>query len=136
MVSPPAGYERYNAMRADPDLCFLERVGMPDVTALTAELGGRAEGTVEMTDRSVQALWPRLLLLLLDTLVLLLLVLTVLLHLVLPENSHSLLVFSTFTRSSFSSVFKAKEVKDPGESQAGLIESKDGCKVSTQSKNH
>ncbi|KAF3856775.1 hypothetical protein F7725_017498 [Dissostichus mawsoni] len=24
------GYERYNAMRADPDLCFLERVGMPD----------------------------------------------------------------------------------------------------------
>uniref|UniRef100_A0AAQ5Z851 DNA helicase n=1 Tax=Amphiprion ocellaris TaxID=80972 RepID=A0AAQ5Z851_AMPOC len=34
------GYERYNAMRADPDLCFLERVGMPDVTALTAEQGG------------------------------------------------------------------------------------------------
>uniref|UniRef100_A0A7N8WP10 Chromodomain helicase DNA binding protein 6 n=1 Tax=Mastacembelus armatus TaxID=205130 RepID=A0A7N8WP10_9TELE len=29
------GYERYNAMRADPDLCFLERVGMPDVTALS-----------------------------------------------------------------------------------------------------
>uniref|UniRef100_A0A7N6BYK1 DNA helicase n=1 Tax=Anabas testudineus TaxID=64144 RepID=A0A7N6BYK1_ANATE len=34
------GYERYNAMRADPDLCFLERVGMPDVTALSAEQGG------------------------------------------------------------------------------------------------
>ncbi|XP_026860783.2 chromodomain-helicase-DNA-binding protein 6 isoform X1 [Electrophorus electricus] len=34
------GYERYNAMRADPQLCFLERVGMPDVTALTAEQGG------------------------------------------------------------------------------------------------
>ncbi|KAJ8400857.1 hypothetical protein AAFF_G00392110 [Aldrovandia affinis] len=33
------GYERYNAMRADPDLCFLERVGMPDVTALSAEQG-------------------------------------------------------------------------------------------------
>ncbi|XP_051986264.1 chromodomain-helicase-DNA-binding protein 6-like [Xyrauchen texanus] len=34
------GYERYNAMRADPELCFLERVGMPDVTALTVEQGG------------------------------------------------------------------------------------------------
>uniref|UniRef100_A0A669CP70 Chromodomain helicase DNA binding protein 6 n=1 Tax=Oreochromis niloticus TaxID=8128 RepID=A0A669CP70_ORENI len=34
------GYERYNAMRADPDLCFLERVGMPDVTALSSEQGG------------------------------------------------------------------------------------------------
>uniref|UniRef100_A0A673LAN5 Chromodomain-helicase-DNA-binding protein 6-like n=1 Tax=Sinocyclocheilus rhinocerous TaxID=307959 RepID=A0A673LAN5_9TELE len=31
------GYERYNAMRADPALCFLERVGMPDVTALTVD---------------------------------------------------------------------------------------------------
>lgn len=45
------GYERYNAMRADPDLCFLERVGMPDVTALSAELGVRAEVVAEMTDR-------------------------------------------------------------------------------------
>ncbi|XP_073323863.1 chromodomain-helicase-DNA-binding protein 6 [Pagrus major] len=43
------GYERYNAMRADPDLCFLERVGMPDVTALTAEQGG-VEGVPDMTD--------------------------------------------------------------------------------------
>uniref|UniRef100_A0AAX7USP5 DNA helicase n=1 Tax=Astatotilapia calliptera TaxID=8154 RepID=A0AAX7USP5_ASTCA len=34
------GYERYNAMRADPDLCFLERVGMPDVTALSSEQAG------------------------------------------------------------------------------------------------
>ncbi|XP_072541048.1 chromodomain-helicase-DNA-binding protein 6 isoform X2 [Salminus brasiliensis] len=34
------GYERYNAMRADPQLCFLERVGMPDATALTAEQAG------------------------------------------------------------------------------------------------
>nr|XP_043879334.1 chromodomain-helicase-DNA-binding protein 6 isoform X2 [Solea senegalensis] len=34
------GYERYNAMRADPELCFLERVGMPDVTALSAEQEG------------------------------------------------------------------------------------------------
>uniref|UniRef100_A0A8C2Q452 Chromodomain helicase DNA binding protein 6 n=1 Tax=Cyprinus carpio TaxID=7962 RepID=A0A8C2Q452_CYPCA len=34
------GYERYNAMRADPALCFLERVGMPDVTALTVEQSG------------------------------------------------------------------------------------------------
>uniref|UniRef100_H3DJD5 Chromodomain helicase DNA binding protein 6 n=1 Tax=Tetraodon nigroviridis TaxID=99883 RepID=H3DJD5_TETNG len=31
------GYERYNAMRADPDLCFLEKVGRPDVTALSAD---------------------------------------------------------------------------------------------------
>ncbi|XP_013870801.1 chromodomain-helicase-DNA-binding protein 6 isoform X2 [Austrofundulus limnaeus] len=43
------GYERYNAMRADPDLCFLERVGMPDVTALTAEQGG-GEAASEPTD--------------------------------------------------------------------------------------
>ncbi|XP_024124936.1 chromodomain-helicase-DNA-binding protein 6 isoform X4 [Oryzias melastigma] len=43
------GYERYHAMRADPDLCFLERVGMPDVTALSAEQGG-GEGSSEVTD--------------------------------------------------------------------------------------
>ncbi|KAM4613254.1 chromodomain-helicase-DNA-binding protein 6 isoform 2-T3 [Polymixia lowei] len=43
------GYERYNAMRADPDLCFLERVGMPDVTALSAEQGG-GEGVPDITD--------------------------------------------------------------------------------------
>ncbi|XP_028263102.1 chromodomain-helicase-DNA-binding protein 6 isoform X2 [Parambassis ranga] len=43
------GYERYNAMRADTDLCFLERVGMPDVTALSAEQGG-GEGASEVTD--------------------------------------------------------------------------------------
>uniref|UniRef100_A0A8D3DEF9 Chromodomain helicase DNA binding protein 6 n=1 Tax=Scophthalmus maximus TaxID=52904 RepID=A0A8D3DEF9_SCOMX len=41
------GYERYNAMRADPELCFLERVGMPDVTALSAEQGG-GEGDVTL----------------------------------------------------------------------------------------
>lgn len=39
-------------MRADPDLCFLERVGMPDVTALSAEQGG-GEGSSEVTDRCV-----------------------------------------------------------------------------------
>lgn len=44
------GYERYNAMRADSDLCFLERVGMPDVTALSAEQGG-GEGASDMADR-------------------------------------------------------------------------------------
>uniref|UniRef100_A0A4W6DNM0 Chromodomain helicase DNA binding protein 6 n=1 Tax=Lates calcarifer TaxID=8187 RepID=A0A4W6DNM0_LATCA len=44
------GYERYNAMRADPELCFLERVGMPDVTALSAEQGG-GEGASDMADR-------------------------------------------------------------------------------------
>ncbi len=37
-------------MRADPDLCFLERVGMPDVTALSAEQGG-GEGVPDMADR-------------------------------------------------------------------------------------
>uniref|UniRef100_A0A3B4AM20 Uncharacterized protein n=1 Tax=Periophthalmus magnuspinnatus TaxID=409849 RepID=A0A3B4AM20_9GOBI len=44
------GYERYNAMRADPELCFLERVGMPDVTALSAEQGG-VEASGDATDR-------------------------------------------------------------------------------------
>lgn len=48
-----SGYERYNAMRADPDLCFLERVGMPDETALSAEQGG-GEGPSEVTDRYVR----------------------------------------------------------------------------------
>ncbi|KAM7006205.1 LOW QUALITY PROTEIN: chromodomain-helicase-DNA-binding protein 6 [Tautogolabrus adspersus] len=43
------GYERYNAMRADADLCFLERVGMPDVTALSAEQGG-GEGATDLAD--------------------------------------------------------------------------------------
>uniref|UniRef100_A0AAQ5YT22 DNA helicase n=1 Tax=Amphiprion ocellaris TaxID=80972 RepID=A0AAQ5YT22_AMPOC len=54
------GYERYNAMRADPDLCFLERVGMPDVTALTAEQGG-GEVASDMADRystDARPLWP------------------------------------------------------------------------------
>ncbi|XP_066558180.1 chromodomain-helicase-DNA-binding protein 6-like isoform X1 [Amia ocellicauda] len=48
------GYERYNAMRADPELCFLERVGMPDVTALTAEqgCGVGSECVADLTDRS------------------------------------------------------------------------------------
>ena len=49
-LCPWTGYERYNAMRADPDLCFLERVGMPDVTALSAEQGG-GEGAPDMADR-------------------------------------------------------------------------------------
>ncbi|KAM6927303.1 LOW QUALITY PROTEIN: chromodomain-helicase-DNA-binding protein 6 [Xenentodon cancila] len=48
------GYERYNAMRADPDLCFLERVGMPDVTALSAEQAG-GEGNSDVTDSVVKA---------------------------------------------------------------------------------
>lgn len=33
-------------MRADPDLCFLERVGRPDVTALSADQGGGGGGVV------------------------------------------------------------------------------------------
>uniref|UniRef100_A0A6Q2ZQK5 DNA helicase n=1 Tax=Esox lucius TaxID=8010 RepID=A0A6Q2ZQK5_ESOLU len=66
------GYERYNAMRADPDLCFLERVGMPDVTALSAEQGGGERdgrnirsGQInslrfgqEATELQVRPLWP------------------------------------------------------------------------------
>ncbi|KAM9859273.1 chromodomain-helicase-DNA-binding protein 6 [Aulostomus maculatus] len=43
------GYERYSAMRADADLCFLERVGMPDVTALSAEQAG-GEVASDITD--------------------------------------------------------------------------------------
>ncbi|XP_028649461.1 chromodomain-helicase-DNA-binding protein 8 [Erpetoichthys calabaricus] len=31
------GYEKYNTMRADPALCFLERVGRPDEKAIVAE---------------------------------------------------------------------------------------------------
>ncbi|XP_075701736.1 chromodomain-helicase-DNA-binding protein 6 isoform X2 [Rhinoderma darwinii] len=31
------GYERYCAMRADPALCFLEKVGMPDKNSLSAD---------------------------------------------------------------------------------------------------
>ncbi|GLD61808.1 chromodomain-helicase-DNA-binding protein 7, partial [Lates japonicus] len=33
-------YEKYNSMRADPALCFLERVGMPDAKAIAAEQRG------------------------------------------------------------------------------------------------
>ncbi|XP_028302100.1 chromodomain-helicase-DNA-binding protein 6 isoform X2 [Gouania willdenowi] len=43
------GYERYNAMRADPELCFLERVGIPDVNALTVEQTG-GEATTDITE--------------------------------------------------------------------------------------
>lgn len=32
-----AGYEKYNTIRADPALCFLERVGRPDEKAIAAE---------------------------------------------------------------------------------------------------
>ncbi|KAM4704795.1 chromodomain-helicase-DNA-binding protein 7 isoform 2-T2 [Rhinophrynus dorsalis] len=34
------GYEKYNSIRADPALCFLERVGMPDAKAIAAEQRG------------------------------------------------------------------------------------------------
>uniref|UniRef100_A0A8B9TH82 Chromodomain helicase DNA binding protein 7 n=1 Tax=Anas platyrhynchos TaxID=8839 RepID=A0A8B9TH82_ANAPL len=34
------GYEKYNSMRADSALCFLERVGMPDAKAIAAEQRG------------------------------------------------------------------------------------------------
>lgn len=35
-----SGYEKYNSMRADSALCFLERVGMPDAKAIAAEQRG------------------------------------------------------------------------------------------------
>lgn len=35
-----AGYEKYNTIRADPNLCFLERVGRPDEKAIAAEQRG------------------------------------------------------------------------------------------------
>lgn len=31
------GYEKYNTMRADPALCFLEKAGRPDDKAIAAE---------------------------------------------------------------------------------------------------
>ncbi|KAE8598858.1 hypothetical protein XENTR_v10016966 [Xenopus tropicalis] len=34
------GYEKYNSIRADPALCFLERAGMPDAKAIAAEQRG------------------------------------------------------------------------------------------------
>ncbi|KAJ8387669.1 hypothetical protein AAFF_G00152190 [Aldrovandia affinis] len=34
------GYEKYSSMRADPALCFLEKVGAPDPKAVAAEQGG------------------------------------------------------------------------------------------------
>lgn len=36
-MATPIGYEKYNTIRADPALCFLERVGKPDEKAVAAE---------------------------------------------------------------------------------------------------
>lgn len=36
-MATPLGYEKYNTIRADPALCFLERVGKPDEKAVAAE---------------------------------------------------------------------------------------------------
>uniref|UniRef100_A0A8C0WB32 DNA helicase n=1 Tax=Castor canadensis TaxID=51338 RepID=A0A8C0WB32_CASCN len=47
------GYEKYNSMRADPTLCFLERVGMPDAKAIAAEQRGTdmlADGEFDRED--------------------------------------------------------------------------------------
>ncbi|NWI09612.1 CHD6 protein, partial [Crypturellus soui] len=44
------GYERYNAMRADPALCFLEKVGMPDEKLLSAEQGA-SDGAHDAAER-------------------------------------------------------------------------------------
>uniref|UniRef100_A0A8C4V017 Chromodomain helicase DNA binding protein 6 n=1 Tax=Falco tinnunculus TaxID=100819 RepID=A0A8C4V017_FALTI len=46
------GYERYNAMRADPALCFLEKVGMPDEKLLSAEQGV-SDGAQDAAERWV-----------------------------------------------------------------------------------
>lgn len=35
-----SGYEKYNTIRADPNLCFIERVGRPDEKAIAAEQRG------------------------------------------------------------------------------------------------
>lgn len=35
-----SGYEKYNTIRADPTLCFVERVGRPDEKAIAAEQRG------------------------------------------------------------------------------------------------
>uniref|UniRef100_A0A452IKA3 Uncharacterized protein n=1 Tax=Gopherus agassizii TaxID=38772 RepID=A0A452IKA3_9SAUR len=54
------GYEKYNSMRADPALCFLERVGMPDAKAIAAEQRGTdmladgGDGNAELG----QLYWP------------------------------------------------------------------------------
>ncbi|KAF2976675.1 hypothetical protein EK904_015219, partial [Melospiza melodia maxima] len=48
---PWTGYERYNAMRADPALCFLEKVGMPDEKLLSAEQGV-SDGAQDAAERS------------------------------------------------------------------------------------
>ncbi|XP_066243885.1 chromodomain-helicase-DNA-binding protein 6 isoform X2 [Saccopteryx leptura] len=44
------GYERYSAMRADPALGFLEKVGMPDEKSLSAEQGV-TDGTSDIPER-------------------------------------------------------------------------------------
>uniref|UniRef100_A0A8C9TXH8 Chromodomain helicase DNA binding protein 7 n=1 Tax=Scleropages formosus TaxID=113540 RepID=A0A8C9TXH8_SCLFO len=46
------GYEKYNSMRADPTLCFLERVGMPDAKAIAAEQRGLAAGSPNVCARA------------------------------------------------------------------------------------
>lgn len=35
-----SGYEKYNTIRADAALCFVERVGRPDEKAIAAEQRG------------------------------------------------------------------------------------------------
>lgn len=38
------GYEKYNTMRQDPALCFLQRCGPPDSKAVAAEMNDDADG--------------------------------------------------------------------------------------------
>uniref|UniRef100_A0A8C9FAB1 Chromodomain helicase DNA binding protein 7 n=1 Tax=Pavo cristatus TaxID=9049 RepID=A0A8C9FAB1_PAVCR len=56
------GYEKYNSMRADSTLCFLERVGMPDAKAIAAEQRGTDMladgGDGESNSELGQLYWP------------------------------------------------------------------------------
>ncbi|XP_075033621.1 chromodomain-helicase-DNA-binding protein 6 isoform X4 [Mixophyes fleayi] len=46
------GYERYCAIRADPALCFLEKVGMPDENSLSAD--GVNDVVPDLSERSAE----------------------------------------------------------------------------------
>uniref|UniRef100_A0A8C4ISY8 Chromodomain helicase DNA binding protein 9 n=1 Tax=Dicentrarchus labrax TaxID=13489 RepID=A0A8C4ISY8_DICLA len=53
------GYEKYNTIRADPTLCFIERVGRPDEKAIAAEQRGNdfMDGWVHHTSPEPHESW-------------------------------------------------------------------------------
>ncbi len=57
-----SGYEKYNTIRADPTLCFIERVGRPDEKAIAAEQRGNdfMDGWVHHTspESEKNIMWP------------------------------------------------------------------------------